>query len=152
MEVRILLALAVIVVVAVVAVIAERRRRAHAAPVRDPYPVPRQLYRSDFPRPDAPWLVVLFSSDSCDGCEPMRGRIPALESAEVAVADVSWQTDRALHERYDISGVPMLLVADAEGVVRRAFVGSVSSTHLWAAVAAARDPSLDITHGLEALG
>lgn len=150
-EARILLALAVIVVVAVVAVVAERRRRAHAAPVRDPYPVPRQLYRADFPRPDAPWLVVLFSSDSCDGCEPMRGRIPALESADVAVADVSWQTDRELHERYDISGVPMLLVADAEGVVRRAFVGSVSSTHLWAAVAAARDPSLDITHGLEAL-
>lgn len=151
METRVLLALVVAAVVAVVAVVAERRRRSRAAPVRDPYPVPRQLHRADFPRPDAPWLVVLFSSDTCDGCEPMRGRIPALESADVAVVDVPWQTGRTLHERYGISGLPMLLVGDAEGVVRRAFVGSVSSTHLWAAVAAARDPSLDITHGLEAL-
>jgi hypothetical protein len=151
-ESRILLALVVAVVVAVVAFVAERRRRAHAGPLRDPYPVPRQLHRADFPRPDAPWLVALFSSDTCDGCGPMRGRITALESADVAVCDVSWQTDRAVHERYEISGVPMVLIADAEGVVRRAFVGSVSSTHLWAAVAAARDPSLEIAHGLEALG
>lgn len=151
MESRILLALGVLIVVAVVAFVAERRRRAHARPVAAPHPVPRQLHRADFPRPDAPWLVALFSSDTCDGCGPMRGRITALESPDVAVCDVSWQSDRGLHERYEISGVPMVLIADADGVVRRAFVGSVSSTHLWAAVAAARDPSLQITHGLEAL-
>jgi hypothetical protein len=81
----------------------------------------------------------------------MRERVMALATPEVAVADISWQRDRALHERYGIAGVPMVVVADREGVVRRAFVGAVSSTDLWAAVAAARDPSLGIEHGLDAL-
>jgi hypothetical protein len=148
---RVVIGLAVLAVVGVIALVLERRRRSHAAPVRDPFPVPRQITRGDFPRPDAPWLVALFSSTTCDGCEAMRGRVAALETAEVAVADVSWQESRGLHERYEISGVPMVLVADAEGVVRRAFIGSVTSTDLWAGVAGARDPSLGITHGLDAL-
>jgi hypothetical protein len=149
--VRVLVGLAVLVVVGVVALVLERRRRATAAPVRDPFPVPRQLTRTDFPRPEAPWLVALFSSTTCDGCEAMRGRVEALATPDVAVVDVSWQDGRALHERYEISGVPMVLVADADGVVQRAFVGSVTATDLWAAVAGARDPSLGITHGLDAL-
>jgi hypothetical protein len=148
---RVLIGLAVVVVVGVVAWVLERRRRATAAPVRDPYPVPRQLHRADFSRPEAPWLVALFSSTTCDGCAAMRDRVVALGSPEVEVVDVSWQTDRVLHERYEISGVPTVVVADAEGVVVRAFVGSVSATDLWAAVAGARDPSLGITHGLDAL-
>jgi hypothetical protein len=149
--VRVLIGLAVLLVVGAVALVLERHRRAGAAPVRDPFPVPRQLTRTDFPRPDAPWLVALFSSTTCDGCEAMRGRIGALETPEVTVVDVSWQEGRALHERYEISGVPMVLIADHEGVVRRAFVGNVTATDLWAAVAGARDPSLGITHGLDAL-
>ena len=58
---------------------------------------------------------------------------------------------RWAHERYDISGVPMLLVADHEGVVRRAFVGPQSATDIWAAVASARDPEGGIESGLGAL-
>lgn len=148
---RVLIGLAVVAVVGVVALVLERRRRRVATPVRDPYPVPRQLHRPDFSRPEAPWLVALFSSTTCDGCEAMRGRVLALASPEVEVVDVSWQRERALHERYEISGVPTVVVADAEGVVVRAFVGSVTATDLWAAVAGARDPSLGITHGLDAL-
>ncbi len=81
----------------------------------------------------------------------MRDKVLATETAQVAAVDVSFQADREIHERYEISGVPMVLVADREGVVRRAFLGVVSATDLWAAVAAARDPSLDITHGLDVL-
>ncbi len=152
MATRVLIAAAVLVVVALVAVVLERRRRATAQPVRDPYPIPRQLFRADFPRPDAPWLVALFSSATCEGCEAMRPKVLTLDSPDVAAIDVSFQADRALHERYEISGVPMVLVADADGVVQRAFLGMVSATDLWAAVAGARDPSLDISHGLDALG
>ena len=148
---RVLIGLAVLVVVAIGAVVLERRRRRGVAPLRDPFPVPRQLTRADFPHPEAPWLVALFSSTTCDGCEAMRGRVEALASPDVTVVDVSWQEGRTLHERYEISGVPMVLVADADGVVRRAFVGSVTATDLWAAVAGARDPSLGISHGLDAL-
>lgn len=144
--------MATLVIVGAIAVVLERRRRSRAIPIRDPYPVPRQLHRPDFPRAEAPWLVALFSSATCDGCEPMHGRVAALESPEVATVDVSWQDSRPLHERYEISGVPLVVIADADGVVHRAFVGVVTATDLWAAVAAARDPSLDIEHGLDALG
>jgi len=106
--------------------------------VRDPYPVPRQLFRADFPNPDAPWLVALFSSRTCDSCAAMREKVMALASPEVAVCDLEYSATRSLHERYEVSGVPMVLVADADGVVRRSFVGPVSATDLWAAVAEAR--------------
>ena len=81
----------------------------------------------------------------------MRDKVLAMETSEVAATEVTFQADRAIHDRYEISGVPMVLVADHEGVVQRAFLGAVSATDLWAAVAAARDPSLEITHGLEIL-
>jgi hypothetical protein len=147
----VLIATVVVLVAVGITRVLERNRRSKASPIRDPYPIPRQLFRADFPRPDAPWLVALFSSSTCDGCEAMRPKVLTLDSPDVAAVDVSFQADRALHERYEISGVPMVLIADADGVVRRAFIGAVSATDLWAAVAGARDPSLDIQHGLDAL-
>ena len=151
MATRLLIGLAVLVVAVGIAIVSERRRRANVRPLRDPTPIPRQITRTDFVRPDAPWLVALFSSTTCDGCAAMHGRVDALESPIVATADVSFQTDRELHERYEISGVPMVVIADVEGVVHRAFLGAVSATDLWAAVAGARDPALGIQHGLDAL-
>ncbi len=68
----------------------------------------------------------------------MREKVLALASSEVAVCDLEFSEARALHERYEISGVPMVLVADAQGVVRESFVGPVSATDLWAAVARVR--------------
>ena len=151
MATRVVIALVVLVIVAVIAVVLERRRRSTGAPIRDPYPIPRQLTRADFPRPDAAWLVALFSSASCDGCAAMREKVLAVDSPEVVAVDISFQADRVVHERYQISGVPMVLIADHEGVVQRAFLGTVSATDLWAALAGARDLSLAIEHGLEAL-
>lgn len=148
---RVVIALMVLLVAVAVALVVERRRRDEVSPLRDPYPIPRQLTRSDFPRPDAAWLVALFSSTTCDGCTAMAAKLVALESPAVATVDVSFQAQRVIHERYEISGVPMVLMADAEGVVHRAFLGAVSATDLWAALAGARDPALGITHGLDAL-
>lgn len=127
------------------------RRGAADAPVRDSYPVPRQLDRNDFPRPDAPWLVALFTSASCDACSLMGAKVVPLASDEVAVCEVEFPEARAVHERYAISGVPMVLVADRHGVVHRAFVGPQSATDIWAAVAGARDPAAGIEPGLGAL-
>ena len=152
MVTRVLIATALVLVAAGIAVVFERSRRSTASPIRGPYPIPRQLFRADFPRSDAPWLVALFSSSTCDGCEAMRPKVFTLDSPDVVAVDVSFQADRALHERYEISGVPMVLIADAEGVVQRAFLGTVSATDLWAALAGARDPRLALEHGLEALG
>lgn len=140
MALQVLIGLGVLVAAIGVALVLRRRRSVSATPVGDTYPIPRQLTRADFPRPEAPWLVVLFSSRTCDSCGDMRDKVAVLASDDVAVHDAEFSRERALHERYAISGVPMVVVADADGVVRRGFVGPVSATDLWAAVAAARDP------------
>jgi hypothetical protein len=63
-----------------------------------------------------------------------------LESDAVAVQEVEYGADRALHDRYAIEAVPVSLVVDQAGVVRASFVGPVTATDLWAAVAEAREP------------
>jgi hypothetical protein len=145
------LAIAVVGVVAAVVFALVAQRASEPSPVTDSYVVPRQLYREDFPSPNAPWLVALFTSEACDGCAPMRSKVMVLESAAVSVCEISFPAHRNLHDRYAISGVPMVLVADAQGVVLRAFVGPTSATDLWAAVASARDSKADVDPGLGAL-
>jgi len=132
---RLAVAVVVLVVTAVAAWILGRRRP--DPPVRDVYPVPAQLDRSDFPRPQAPLLVVLFSSRTCESCAPMAEKVAALASEAVATVDVEASEQRDLHRRYGVEGVPMVVVADAEGVVRAGFVGTVSAGELAAAVAGA---------------
>ncbi|HTC80274.1 MAG TPA: thioredoxin family protein, partial [Acidimicrobiia bacterium] len=133
---RLLVAVAVVVVAVVVARLLDRRRP--APPTRDAYPVPAQLDRLDFPRPDAPWLFVLFSSQTCDSCAPMAARVAALDSDTVATVEVEASADKELHRRYRIEGVPMVVLADADGVVRAGFVGSVDAWELEEALATAR--------------
>ena len=135
---RIAIAAGILVVVLVIALLL--RRRAPAPPPRDVYPVPRQLDRRDFPRPDAPWLVALFSSTNCESCRGLPHKIAALESSEVATCEIEAATRGDLHRRYEIAAIPMTIVAGADGVVRRAFVGAFTATDLWAAVADARAP------------
>jgi hypothetical protein len=100
--------------------------------------VPAQLDRADFPRPDAPWLVVVFSSHTCDGCVSMEQKVAPLEADAVATCNVEYATDRELHERYGIDAVPLVVMADHEGVVRRSFLGVVGATELWDAMAELR--------------
>jgi hypothetical protein len=130
---------AVILAVAVVVAWWIQRRRP-APPPRDAYPVPRQLIRGDFARPDAPWLVAYFSSRTCAGCGGLGPKVAMLESDAVATCELSYEDDSEIHERYDIAAIPMILVADAEGVVQRAFIGATTATDLWAAVAEVREP------------
>ena len=115
-------------------------RRRPQPPTQTRWAVPVQLDRADFDRPDAPWLVVVFSSTACDGCEAAVAKAGILASDAVAVQDASYQDRRDLHERYSIEAAPTILVADAEGVVRASFVGTPSASDLWAAVADAREP------------
>ena len=133
---RLVIALVVVVAAVVAARLLERRRP--APPTRDAYPVPAQLDRQDFPRPDAPWLFVLFSSRTCDSCGPMVARVCGLESDAVATVQLEAKADKALHDRYRIEGVPMVVLADADGVVRAGFVGSVDTWELEEALAKAQ--------------
>lgn len=129
---------AVLIVVAVgVALVLQRRRPEPPTQARR-YRVPQQLDRADFDHPDVPWLVVVFSSTTCQSCAAAVEKAQVLASADVAVLDVSYQARRDLHERYAVDAAPTTLVVDADGVVHASFVGVPSATDLWAAVADAR--------------
>jgi hypothetical protein len=134
-----LIAAAIVVVAVVVAVVVRRRRP--DAPTQPPGQAPAQLDRRDFERPDAPWLVVVFTSATCHTCADVVGKAAVLASDDVAVTAVEWQSNQDVHRRYRINGVPLTVIAGRDGVVRRSFAGPVTATDLWAAVAAARDAS-----------
>ena len=138
---RLLIALALVVVAVVVAVVLQRRRP--DAPSRPAFSIPAQVDRADFARPEAPWLVAVFTSATCDTCAGVWDRARHLDAGAdgpVVVQELEVGAEKALHERYGIDAVPLVLVADADGVVVRHFLGPVTATDLWAAVAEAREP------------
>ena len=134
---RLFLAIAVVAVVAVVANLV-RRRRVADPPTQARGEIPAQLDRADFD--GAGWLVAVFTSETCTTCADVVRKAEVLRSPEVAVEVASYQSRRDLHDRYAIDSVPCLVVADGTGVVHAAFLGPVTATDLWAAVANAREP------------
>ena len=55
------------------------------------------------------------------------------------VQEIEFSEHRTLHDRYEVEAVPMVLVADAKGIVRASFIGSPSAADLWATVAQLRE-------------
>jgi hypothetical protein len=143
---RLVLVAVLVVVAVVVAVVLERRRP--DAPTQARYQVPAQIDRADFAEPHRPWLVAVFTSRTCDACARVVEKALVLASAHVAVVEVEATTQSAVHARYAIDAVPMTVVADADGVVQAAFVGTPSATDLWAAVAEVRAPGSSPEPGL----
>ena len=136
---QVLLALGLVVVAVIVAAVL-RRRQPSAAPTQPRFRAPAQLDRADFPRPEAPYLVVAFTSSTCHTCAAMAAKAAVLQSDQVSVAEVDVTEQPDLHQKYAIEAVPMVLVADAAGVVGARFIGPASATDLWAAVAELRQP------------
>ena len=134
---RLLIALAIVVVVGAAALVARRRRP--DAPTGGAGGIPAQLDRADFTRPEAPWLVAVFTSATCDACKDVRSKVEVLASDDVAVTAIEYPAEKATHQRYAIDSVPLVVIAGADGVVRRHFLGPVTATDLWAAVATLRD-------------
>ncbi|WP_421119182.1 glutaredoxin family protein [Aquihabitans daechungensis] len=117
------------------------QRRTTPEPERgSSWTVPELVNRDDFVRPDAPWLVVLFSSSTCLACRGTAAKAELLESDSVAFEEVDHLERKDLHDRYGIDAVPLLLLVDPIGSVRRSFVGEPSATDLWAALAELREP------------
>jgi hypothetical protein len=136
---QVLIAVAVFVVAVAVAVVLRRRTRPDT-PTQATWTAPRQLDRADFVRPDAEWLVAVFSSSTCASCAAMVEKANVLTSSSVAVEELEARARPDLHRRYGIEAVPITVVADGAGVVRAAFVGPATATDLWAAVAELRQP------------
>jgi hypothetical protein len=144
----------VLAAVAVAVAVVVQRRRAVPAPTNTSHTLPDRVDRRDFERPEAPWLVAVFTSATCDTCAGVWGRAGPLASDEVAVQQVEAVADRELHGKYRITAVPGVVVADGAGVVRARFLGPVTATDLWATLAELRAPGTlpaeGCAHGFEA--
>jgi hypothetical protein len=136
---RLLLVLALVAVALGVAFVV-RRRHPQAVPTNVGYTLPDHVDRRDFDRPEAPWLVAVFTSATCSTCAGVWDKARLLASDDVATQELEVSTARAVHERYGVDAVPSVVVADRRGVVRATFVGPVTATDLWASVAELRAP------------
>ena len=116
------------------------RRRQNDAPTQGGFELPVQLDRNDFASPEAPWLVVVFTSATCGTCNDVASKAEVLSSQDVVVVRVDYTTDPQMHSRYKIEAVPALVVADKAGVVKVGFLGPIKAQDLWAAVAECREP------------
>lgn len=143
---RLVLAAALIAVALVVAYLLNRRRP--AAPTQPRAEVPAQLDRADFDDGGRGWLVVVFTSETCDSCARAVEKAAVLASDEVAFVEVPWQGRKDLHDRYGITVVPTTLLCGADGAVGASFVGVPSATDLWAAMAEVREPGSSPEPGL----
>lgn len=134
---RLAIAIAV-VLIAVAAAHFIRARRPSDVPTQARGQLPGQLDRSDFEHAGRDWLVVVFTSDTCSTCADVVAKAAVLASEQVGVQIASWQRDKDLHQRYEIDSVPAVLMADPDGVVQRSFIGPVTASDLWHALAEAR--------------
>lgn len=135
---RLVIGVAVVLAAGLVALVIGRRRPGPW--LRSGDAVPARLDRSDFGHVDAPWLVVFFSSATCDSCEAVADALREVSSRQVAVEEVEYSRRRDLHRRYRIDAVPLTLIADANGVVRASFLGRITAGEVRAALEDAGAP------------
>ena len=133
-----LLVIALVVAAAAVAGMISRRR-ATDAPTQASSETPTQLDRADFSQIEARWLVVVFTSATCESCTDVAAKARVLASRHVAVQIVEFSQHRELHKRYAIDSVPCLLMVDSSGIVRQSYLGPVTATDLWAGLARVRE-------------
>jgi hypothetical protein len=133
---RVVIAAGLVVIAAAIAAVLNRRRP--QPPTQERVAVPAQLDREDFPESDKPWLLVVWTSQTCESCARATAKAKLLEGPAVGYVEVPWQERRDLHERYGVEDVPLLVLADQEGVVQVSFVGTPEFADLAGAVAAAR--------------
>lgn len=89
--------------------------------------LPYQLDRSDFNNPSIDWIFVLFTSDTCDACDLVLSEVSKISLPNVVVQNINYATNKSLHVRYEIDAVPILLLADQQGIVQWSFAGVPSS-------------------------
>lgn len=132
----------IVVVVGTIALavgwLAQRKGSSDVPTAPAQHSVPSQLDRADFGRPEVPWLVAVFTSATCATCAKVWTSAQLLANEEVTVQNLEVKTEAAIHERYDITAVPTVVIADPSGVVRGSFLGPPTSSELWAKLAEIR--------------
>ena len=118
------------------------RKRKPDAPSQTLNLILQQLNRKDFVSPEKPWLLVVFTSSTCDACQDVATKAKVLTSQDVAVQIIDYLEMRNLHKQYAIDSVPTTVIADNLGVVQYGVLGPITATDLWAAMARCRDPKV----------
>lgn len=118
------------------------RKRKPDAPSQTLNLIPQQLNRKDFVSAEKPWLLVVFTSSTCDACQDVATKAKVLTSQDVAVQIIDYLEMRNLHKQYAIDSVPTTVIADNLGVVQYGVLGPITATDLWAAMARCRDPKV----------
>ena len=145
--VQLLLAGALAAIIIVAARLLQQRRGVDA-PTQPTWQFPAQLDPNDFATVAGQWMVVVFTSSTCSTCADVAAKAQVLESASVSVNTVDYVERAELHKRYEIDAVPITVIADDAGVVRRGFIGPVTATDLWAGLAEVREAgSIDQSDG-----
>jgi hypothetical protein len=134
---RLVLAAALVAAAVVVALLVQRRRPSGDRPPT--FHVPATLDRTEFDRPEAPWLVAVFTSASCDTCAAVLDNARQLADDAVVVQELEARVDEAVHDRYHVDAVPLAVLVDGNGIVRAHYFGPTSSAELRSALAALRD-------------
>jgi len=116
------------------------QQRAPDAPTApETHSTPDQIDRNDFVRPEAPWLVAVFTSATCDTCAKVWDAAELVEADEVAIQNVEVGQAKDLHDRYSITAVPAVVIADSAGVAKASFLGPPTAADLWAKLAELRE-------------
>ena len=121
--------MATVLIVAIVAVVAGAiafvvNGRRPDAPSTPHFAAPQQLDRSDFDLPERPWLLALFSSETCLSCHDARHVLGQLDFPSIVVHDLPVEQHKPIHDRYGVDAVPIVVLADTEGVVRWSWLGA----------------------------
>ena len=85
--------------------------------------LPVQIDRGDFEEPHGKWLLIFFSSDTCNSCNNVRSLINDLTVDSFHIQEIEFPKRKDLHQRYGINSVPIVLIANEEGVVIWSFAG-----------------------------
>tara|TARA_B100000131_G_C17938033_1_gene541158 strand:+ start:429 stop:836 length:408 start_codon:yes stop_codon:yes gene_type:complete len=105
----------------VVAYLINNRRTDSPSVPRSSLPI--QIDRCDFEIPEKKWLLVFFSSESCASCKKVRELLSDLQTGLIHIQEVNFPEGKTLHNRYGIESVPIVLIADSEGVVIWSYAG-----------------------------
>ena len=105
------------------------------APKPFAFAAPTLLVRADFPEPDKPWLLAVFTANKCRSCDTVWDEAQKLVAAEpaasrVSLAKIESPSHKKLHRRYGIEAVPLTVAADKDGKVRACHLGLLTPATL----------------------
>lgn len=126
---QVLIGFAVVAVIALVTTVVSRR---FAPPARQFVPppstfgVPAQMSLEDISPQFRPWVLVLFTSQTCEGCLRARSLAQTIRSEGLEIKFIDSSEQPGLFEKYSIEGVPLFVLCDESGLVCGHMFGSSS--------------------------